>query len=312
MAIQLDISRIAAQTTTAAATQEDAPSAQGAKKSSPILSGSSLTVSSGAMSDLEALVAHLKNETDNAKTSVSQVRISVLNTVLDSMKDRVTQAERDSLIKIEELNGQKAEAEAELADFKSQKTASEGRIAELDMMIDMLEKQIEQAVQDGKDHREQVEKLKEQRAEEQAKLDQIDVSISSVSAKIAGIDAKIAECSDAIASTTLNEVSRALREASAVEPSSTAVDRPDSAEKRSKEEQKAAATDIGNAEPPPDFGQRRQHRIDAERAQRHQRGDQRDEFEKRNRRGVERGGRRFDRHCPPPARHPRTGHVQAR
>ena len=96
MAIQLDISRIAAQTTTAA-TQEDALSAQEAKKSAtPILGGKSLTVSSGAMSDLEALVAHLKNETDNAKTSVSQVRISVLNTVLDSMKDRVTQAERDA------------------------------------------------------------------------------------------------------------------------------------------------------------------------------------------------------------------------
>ena len=244
MAIELDATRIAANATTTAA-QDNAPAAQ-EKKTTPVLGGKSLEVSSGAMTDLEALVARLKDETDNTKMSVAQRRISILSTVLDSMKDRVTQAERDSLIKIEELNGQKAEAEAELADFKSQKTASEGRIAELDMMIDMLEKQVEQAVQDGKDHREQVEKLKRQRAEEQAKLDRIDASIASVSAKIAGIDAKIAECSKAIASTTLSEVSRALREASAVESSSTAVDRPDSEEKRSKEEQKAAATDIGN------------------------------------------------------------------
>ena len=245
MAIQLDISRIAAQTTTAAATQEDAPSAQGAKKSSPILSGSSLTVSSGAMSDLEALVAHLKNETDNAKTSVSQVRISVLNTVLDSMKDRVTQAERDALVDIEALNGEKTEAEGELADLKAEKAASEGRIAEIDLLIESLERQVKQAVQDGADHREQVAKLKEQRAREQEKLDSVNASIESVSAKIAGIDARIAECSETIAASTLSEVSKALHDATKVD-SSTAVDRPDSTAKRDMEEKRAEATDIGN------------------------------------------------------------------
>ena len=241
MAIQLDISRIAAQTTTAAATQEDAPSAQGAKKSSPILSGSSLTVSSGAMSDLEALVAHLKNETDNAKTSVSQVRISVLNTVLDSMKDRVTQAERDALVDIEALNCEKTEAEGELADLKAEKAASEGRIAEIDLLIESLERQVKQAVQDGA----QVAKLKEQRAREQEKLDSVNASIESVSAKIAGIDARIAECSETIAASTLSEVSKALHDATKVD-SSTSVDRPDSTAKREKAEKKAEATDIGN------------------------------------------------------------------
>lgn len=245
MAIQLDISRIAAQTTTAA-TQEDALSAQEAKKSAtPILGGKSLTVSSGAMSDLEALVAHLKNETDDAKRSVSQVRISVLNTVLDSMKDRVTQAERNALVKIEELNGEKAEAESELAGLKSEKAVSEGRIAEIDLLIESLERQVKQAVQDGADHREQVAKLKEQRAREQEKLDRVNASIESVSAKIAGIDAKIAECSETIAASTLSEVSKALHDATKVD-SSTSVDRPDSTAKRDKAEKVAEATDIGN------------------------------------------------------------------
>ena len=242
MAIQLDISRIAAQTTTAAATQEDAPSAQGTKKSSPILSGSSLTVSSGAMSDLEALVAHLKNETDNAKTSVSQVRISVLNTVLDSMKDRVTQAERDALVDIEALNCEKTEAEGELADLKAEKAASEGRIAEIDLLIESLERQVKQAVQDGADHREQVAKLKAQRAAEQAKLDSLNVSIKSVSSKIAGIDAKIAECTHAIATSTLSEVYAALRAASGDD--APKAERIETQAERDKQSAKEAAADV--------------------------------------------------------------------
>ena len=91
-------------------------------------------------------------------------------------------------------------------------------------------------------------KLKEQRAEEQAKLDQINDAISSVNAKISGIDVKIAECSQSIAKTTLNEVANALRIAAGDRASSPsfADDGAESDADRVKQGKKAEATDIGN------------------------------------------------------------------
>lgn len=247
MAIELNISKV----TTTVAGDTKLSGDQGAaqsKKLGSVLGGENVKVTSGAMSDLEKLVAQLKNETDNTKTSVAQTRISVLTTVLDSMKDQISQAERDTLVQIEELNGQKTEAEAELSSLESEKTATEGRIVELDLMIASLEKQIEQAVQDGEDHREQVEKLKEQRAEEQEKLDRIDTAIASANAKIAGIDVKIAECTKTIAQTTLNEVANALRTAARDTRSSslTTENTDESNADRVEKAKKEAETDIGN------------------------------------------------------------------
>ena len=74
MAIEFGTTRIAAQTT-AAATQSNAP-AEGKAKTTPVLGGESLTVTSGAMSDLEKLVARLKNENENTRQSVTQRRIN--------------------------------------------------------------------------------------------------------------------------------------------------------------------------------------------------------------------------------------------
>ena len=246
MAIELDTTRIASQTTTAA-TQNNAPALQEAKLT-PVLGGENVKVTSGAMSDLEKLVAQLKNETDETKMSLTQQRISILSTVLDSMSDRISATERENLLKIEELNGEKTEAKDELAGYEAEKTASEGRIAALDVQIAALEQAIEQAVQDGKDHREQVQKLKEQRAEEQQKLDQINDAISSANAKISGIDVKIAECSQSIAKTTLNEVANALRIAANenYSLSSSAVDERESNADRVEQDKKEEETDIGN------------------------------------------------------------------
>ena len=246
MAIELDTTRIASQTT-AATTQNDAPVMQEAKLT-PVLGGENVKVTSGTMSDLEKLVARLKAETDDTKMSLAQQRISILATVLDSMADRISESERNSLLEIEKLNLQKSEAENKLAGYLSEKTASEGRITALDLQISALEKAIERAVQDGVDHREQVAKLKAQRADEQAKLDKINDAISSANAKISGIDVKIAECSQAIAKTTLNEVASALRFAANEKTSSppSVDDGAESNAERVKQEKKAEETDIGN------------------------------------------------------------------
>ena len=246
MAIELDTSRIATQTA-ATATQNDAPATQEAK-TTPILGGKNVTVVSGAMTDLEKLVATLKNETGDTKMSVTQRRISVLTTVLDSMKDRITQAERENLIKIEELNGEKLEAETSLAGLQNDKTSIKGRIDALDVKIAELESAVERAVQEGEDHRAQVEKLKTLRAEEQKKLDRIDTAIASANSKIAGIDVKIAECSNTIAQTTLNEVANALRAAArdTRSLSSTAEGTDERNADRVEKARKEAETDIGN------------------------------------------------------------------
>ena len=144
MAIELDTTRIASRTT-AATTQNDAPVMQEAKLT-PVLGGENVNVTSGTMSDLEKLVARLKAETDDTKMSLAQQRISILATVLDSMADRISESERNSLLEIEKLNLQKSEAESELAGYMSEKTAAEGRITALDLQISALEKAIERAV----------------------------------------------------------------------------------------------------------------------------------------------------------------------
>lgn len=247
MAIELNINKVA--TTVAGDTKltEDQGAAQGTKLGA-VLGGENVKVTSGAMSDLEKLVAQLKNETDNTKTSVAQTRISVLTTMLDSMKDRITQAERESLIKIEELNGEKSGVVTELAGLQRDKASTEGRIAELDVKIAELERAVERAVQEGEDHRKQVEKLKQQRAEDQSKLDRINTAIESANAKIAGIDVKIAECTKAIAQTTLNEVANALRTAArdTRSVSSTTEGTDERNADRVEKAKKEAETDIGN------------------------------------------------------------------
>ena len=209
--------------------------AQTPKTAVPLLGGESVKVTDGAMTDLEKLVARLKNENEATRQSVAQRRISILSTVLDSMADRITAAEKENLLKIEELNGEKAGLQAELAALKSDKDVVQA-------LIDSLDRQIEQAVKDGADHREQVAKLKAQRAEQQAKLDGINESIKSISSKVAGIDVKIAECTKAIAASTLNEVAAALKAAAG--DARPDAEKTESQAERARTEAKNVANDI--------------------------------------------------------------------
>ena len=209
--------------------------AQTPKTAAPLLGGESLKVTDGAMTDLEKLVARLKNENEATRQSVAQRRISILSTVLDSMADRITAAEKENLLKIEELNGEKAGLQNELATLKNGKDVVQA-------LIDSLDRQIEQAVKDGADHREQVAKLKAQRAEQQAKLDGINESIKSISSKVAGIDVKIAECTKAIAASTLNEVAAALKAAAG--DARPDAEKTESQAERARTEAKNVANDI--------------------------------------------------------------------
>ncbi|MBE6382630.1 MAG: hypothetical protein E7049_06425 [Lentisphaerae bacterium] len=213
------------------------------KASGPILKGDSVTITSGAMSDLEKLVARLKNETSDMRQSMAQRRISIMQTVIDSMNIKVTEAQMNSLVDLEALGAEKSELEKELLSLNSEKTALEGRITLLDMQIEALEKQIAQAVEDGADHREQVAKLKEQRSREQADLDRLEGSISSISARISEIDVKISDCTSSIGATTLAAVTKALRDAAGVVGSSD-TELKETNSDRVEAEKKALATDV--------------------------------------------------------------------
>jgi len=208
---------------------------QTAKSAAPILGGESVKVTDGTMTDLEKLVARLKNENEATRQSVAQRRISILSTVLDSMADRISAVEKENLLKIEELNGEKAGLEKDLAGLKGDKTT-------LEALIESLDRQIEQAVKDGETHREQVEKLKAQRAERQAELDGINESIKSISSKVAGIDVKIAECTKAIAASTLNEIAAALK--AAADDAKPDAEKNETQAERDRVDAKAAANDI--------------------------------------------------------------------
>ena len=241
MAIELNINKAATTVAGETTLAENLGAAQGTKLGA-VLGGENLKVSSGAMTDLEKLVAQLKNENENIKMSVSQRRISILQTVLDSMAGRITQAQKDAILEIETLSIDRASLEKDLEGYNSDKADAQGRIALLDAEIDALTKQIEQAVEDGADHREQVAKLKERREEEEAKLDQIEDAIKSASSKVADIDGKIAKYTATIGTATLNVVSAALRMAAG--EVDTEVERPESDAARKKAEEKAEATDI--------------------------------------------------------------------
>ena len=205
------------------------------KSETPILGGDSVKVVDGSTTDLEKLVAKLKNENEATRQSVVERRAAVLSTVLDSMAERISAAERENLLKLDQLNTEKASAAAELSSLKNNS-------AIMEELIKSLDERIKQAVQDGEDHRKLVEKLKEQRAEAQAKLDGITASIKSVSAKIAGLDTKIAECSKTIASSTLTEVYAALRAATGDDK--LAAEKTETQAARDKQEAKNAANDI--------------------------------------------------------------------
>ena len=241
MAIEINLNT-AATTGNMSVAQDNAPAAQSTQKT-PILGGESLKVTNGATTDLEKLVAQLKNESETIRQNVAQRRVALLQTVLDSMADKVTETEKENLLEIEKLSGQKGELEKELAGLNGDKKSTESHITALDIAIEKLEQQIKLAVEDGEDHRERVAKLKEQRAREQEKLDKIEGAIKSVSAKIADIDGKIAKCTAAIASTTLSEVAAALRVAAGEEKPDA--EKAESDSERKKAAAKEVAFDIG-------------------------------------------------------------------
>lgn len=237
MAIELDISRVAAQT--ASVTAQDAALTQTstAQKLASLLGGESLKVSSGAMTDLEALVAKLKNEQEKTKFSLL---VSSLNAIRESLTASQKAAVEEGLKLTEQVNTLKGD----LAKLESTLSTAQGASLLLQTQIDALEKQIEQAVQDGKDHNELVAKQKELRKELDAKNDTIKETQGKIDATknvISAVNGKIAAVVKSIGENTLKTIANEI--VAINEPKNETI----SAEQENKAEAKAEANDPFNA-----------------------------------------------------------------
>ena len=234
MAIQLDVTRLSSSAANLAGadvqTAESAPS-----KLSPLLGGASLSVSSGTMSDLEALVAKLKNENEKTK-------YSLLLTSLNSISESLTAAQKAALeegLKLnEELNGY----QRELAVLTGNLDSATADSIILQAKIDSLQKQIEQAQADGQEHNELVAKQKELREELDAKkavIADTQGKIAEVKNNISVVNGKISAIVKSIGDNTLKTIANEI--AAIAEPE----DNESNAESE-KNEKKAEANDPFN------------------------------------------------------------------
>ena len=186
-------------TATTVANQTDlftnAGAAKGAKASS-LLGGTALKVVDGSTTDLEKLVARLKSESDRA-------RFSVLLTALSSIGQSLTDAQRRTLEQGLALAEKLEEFEKTLAGLEGEEAKAKADSVLLQAKIDSLQKQIDQAVQDGKDHnalvaeqkrvREELDAKQKVVSETQGKIADVKNEISNVRGQISALVSSIGE-----------------------------------------------------------------------------------------------------------------------
>ena len=196
MAIELNVSRL---NVGIAPTLDDVAAGKttvSGKALSALLGGESVKVSSGAMTDLEALVAKLKSESERAKFSLVLTSLSALSQSLTDVQKRQVE---EGLKLSEKLEGLNQEVK-KYADALKEATSD---AAVLEAKIEQLKKQIEQAVKDGKEHNELVAEMKEARAEldakrqviadTQGKINNAKNEISSVQTQLAALVKAVGE-----------------------------------------------------------------------------------------------------------------------
>ena len=179
MAIELDTNRLA---TSFQSTAQDVPTPNAAGKATvALLGGASVTVTDGAMTDLEALVAKLKDENE-------RTRFAMLVTSLASIGQSLSDAQRRTLEEGLSLSKKLEELNKMLEGYTGEESQAKSEAAILQAKIESLQKRIEQAVADGKAHNELVAEQKRVREELEAK-----------EKVVADTQGKIAETKNAIA-----------------------------------------------------------------------------------------------------------------
>ena len=234
MSIQLDTSRLAGTVQTSA---QDVTTASGSTKAlAALLGGTSVNVTNGAMTDLEALVAKLKNENERTRFSMLMTSLASIGQSLDAAQRQTLEQGLALAKKLDELDktldklvGKEAKATAEAAILQAQ--------------IKSLQEQIDQAVQDGKDHNKMVEEQKLVREELVAKektMDDIQGKIAKTKNEIAEVKGKISAIVNSIGENTLKTIASELT-------TLTPPEKAESAAEARKEAEKLAANDPLNA-----------------------------------------------------------------
>ena len=246
-----DITNLSAAVASTASTRApaalDAP-ATAAKTTPGVLSGSNLTITS-ALSDIDKLVAQLEADSAETRASVNKMRISSVMQVLESMNIQLTADQTEAFGKVLDLQSQENAAEVELATLYTKYGVIDDASASLvmDMAIETLEKAIERAVQEGKDHNENVEAAEEQRTEDQQSedVDKLREQLETAKAdkaRIAELQSTIASLSSQIsaAAVSIGELAlRAIANALKVRVTAEEIDTDDKPESQAEQDKEA-------------------------------------------------------------------------
>lgn len=179
------------QSTLATQTGETDTAKTAAAQTSPLLAGASVTVTSGATSDLEKLVARLKSESEDTKASLSKMRLA---SILDSYASRfgaLNAEQAQALTDITTNNTAIAQKEQDLKKVQKELSAAQSQSLVMQTQIESLERAVAQAIEDGKIHRKTVQKLKEQLAR--------DVGNEDLRAQVEEAEAALANSEKALA-----------------------------------------------------------------------------------------------------------------
>ena len=244
--IQFGPSLNAAVATQGAAPEESNPFVQQQKQPAPILGGENVRVTSGAVSDLEKIVARLKSEDDETRTNLTKMRMSAVGAALDQANVRLSAEQAAAFNDMVGQEEARAALQAELDGIYAEYGITDGAAAKaiMDAKIKSLEQAIERAVQEGKDHNESVKKEKERLEEELAKAQAAAARIPVVQSGIEGATAKITADIKILGPGKLNEIAAALEK---VAEGADAPDARTSEAERKKEEEKEIAFDPLNA-----------------------------------------------------------------
>ena len=204
MSIELDTSRV---TTAFQPLAQETPAGIGANKAkAALLGGVAVTVTNGGMSDLEALVARLKNESERTRFSMTLMSLVVVSQSLDeNQRQRLEQG----LALSEKLD----ELQKSLDKYSGEEAEAKAASMLLQTKIEQLQKQIEQAVQDGKDHNKLVEEQERARAELKAKeqiVADTQGKISETKNEIASVKGKISAIVSDIGENTLKTIAKEI------------------------------------------------------------------------------------------------------
>jgi chromosome segregation ATPase len=208
-----------------------APTEQG-KALAALLGGKSVTVTDGSMSDLEALVAKLKSESE-------RTRFLMLMTSLASIGRSLDEAQKSTLESGLALAEKLSELEGDLKGYTDDEAKTKAEMAILEAKIDQLQKLIDQAVEDGKEHNELVAEQKRVREELAAKeqtVADIQGNIAKTKNEISDVKGKISAIVNSVGENTLKTIANELT-------TLTPQEKAESAEEARKEAEKIAAND---------------------------------------------------------------------